>query len=81
MDDVHRPGEAPGPHFRSDRIIQVNGQWFLSTREGIEIGPYADRSAAEAAVARLATMLNGIDDPMIAAEFIRVEFNLLRREE
>jgi len=79
-DDSYRPGEPPVPHFRSDRIIQVNGQWFLSTREGIDVGPYADRAAAEAAVARLATLLKGIDDPIIAAEFIREEFNLLRRE-
>jgi hypothetical protein len=79
MDSTSRRGGAPrGLYVRSDRLSRVGGSWRVVTREGIEVGPFTHRPDAEAAAARIATLLDGIDDPVIAAAFIREEFNLLR---
>jgi len=74
----HRDGEPERLHVRSDRVVRVDGLWRVVTREGIEVGPFKRRRDAEAAAARISTLLNGIEDPAIASEFIREEFNLLR---
>lgn len=66
-----RTGEPPSKHFRSERCIQVNGDWYVATREGIEVGPYKTRERAEAAAAQLAKQLAGIADPNLAALCIR----------
>lgn len=34
--------------LRCDRFYVANGQWFFSTREGREIGPFNSRGAAAA---------------------------------
>ena len=31
---------------RSDRFIQKDGYWYYSTREGVYIGPFDDKSGA-----------------------------------
>lgn len=72
----HRGDEPPALHIRSDRCVLVNGQWFVVTREEIEVGPFESREDAEAASARISTLLAGITDPVVAAEFIREEFNI-----
>jgi len=42
-------------HFtRSERVFGAGGQWYFQTREGIDVGPYPTREAAEAEAARLA---------------------------
>jgi Domain of unknown function (DUF6316) len=66
-----RSGEPPRPHFRSDRVVLVNGAWFIDTREGIDVGPYATREAAEVAAQALGEMLAGVDDVDVAKLFIR----------
>lgn len=35
-----RHGEPYQSWFRSDRFFQMNGVWFFSTREGIDVGPF-----------------------------------------
>jgi hypothetical protein len=72
--DEYRDGEVPIPRVRSERIFN---QWFIRTREGIEVGPYPTREAAEAAAKQLSAMLDGINDPEITRQFIR-EFMLLK---
>ncbi|MEQ8857486.1 MAG: DUF6316 family protein [Pseudomonadales bacterium] len=42
-----RAGEAPKIWFRTNRVYAVGDVWFFSTREGIDIGPYASRDQAE----------------------------------
>ncbi len=37
---THRKGERPRTHFRSERVQQANGIWFLLTRESIQEGPF-----------------------------------------
>jgi hypothetical protein len=74
-----RRDEGDGHHFRSDRCVLVNGDWFVATREGIDVGPYGTREAAEAASRRIAEMLAGVSDPAVARQFIR-EFELLKTD-
>jgi hypothetical protein len=74
----HRQGESPGRHSRSERAIQIGDEWFISTREGIKIGPYATREEADVAAAELATMLIWVTDPEISRQFVIREFMLTR---
>lgn len=47
MSNIRQNGQAP-EGMRSSRFTQRGGEWFLQTREGIELGPF--ESHAEAAV-------------------------------
>ena len=33
-------------HFRSERTLRINGEWYFLTREGQTRGPYADKKCA-----------------------------------
>ncbi|MCM2319909.1 hypothetical protein D3C81_1959590 [compost metagenome] len=44
--------EAPGTHYRTDRISTVNGQYFFATREGTLVGPFFTRIDAQQAITR-----------------------------
>ncbi|MEE4361662.1 MAG: UDP-N-acetylmuramate:L-alanyl-gamma-D-glutamyl-meso-diaminopimelate ligase [Pseudomonadales bacterium] len=46
-----RDGERPRARYRSDRIFERDGAWRFATREGAELGPFADRATAEDALA------------------------------
>ena len=46
----HRAGEDDQTRFRTDRCFRVGDEYFFSTREGIDIGPYKSRQAAEKGV-------------------------------
>jgi hypothetical protein len=74
----HRQGESPQHHARSERAVQVDDEWFISTREGVNIGPYATREDAEAAAAELTTMLGQVSDPETSRQFVIREFMLTR---
>ena len=44
---MNRAGEQQNTHyFRSDRLFAVNDQWYFSTREHLDQGPYATRDEA-----------------------------------
>ncbi len=58
-----RAGEAPRVWFRTNRVYAVGGVWFFSTREGIDIGPYATRDQAEQDLACLIDILRRSRDP------------------
>ena len=47
-----RRGEKRQLRFRSDRMFVADNQWYFSTREGDEMGPYATREEAEAELVR-----------------------------
>ena len=67
MSHRSRNGEPPRAHFRSeDRCFMVN-QWFLATREGIDVGPFPTRAAVEDAAKDVIALLKRADDPIIAA--------------
>jgi hypothetical protein len=38
--------------FRSDRFFTSEGQWYFSTREGVDFGPFTVRSDGEKALMR-----------------------------
>ena len=37
----------PALHFRSDRISNINGEYFFSTRENTLIGPFSTKVQAQ----------------------------------
>lgn len=54
----HRAGEAGSIPFRTGRFFNVGGNWYFSTRESIDQGPYASRQEAVEALAHyLATVV------------------------
>lgn len=57
----------------------ADGKWYFATREGIDVGPYATRKAAEEGSARLARMLRGVDEPVAVRKIIG-EFMFLMGE-
>ena len=70
---AHRRDESPRTWFRSDRIFRVDGQWFIHTREGIAVGPYVDKFAAEVDAEMLKALLIGLegdDAKQIIKEFM-----------
>ncbi len=44
---THRKGEVSKHHFRSDRFFCVDSQWFFTTRESSELGPFSSRADAQ----------------------------------
>jgi len=45
---AHRLGDlCPAPRGRSERVYRRGLQWYVSTREGTPIGPFATRTEAE----------------------------------
>ena len=40
-------GDDAKMHFQMDRFIQQNGEWYYTTREGEERGPFESREDAE----------------------------------
>lgn len=52
LDSHHRQGECGDIPFRSDRYFCVGTQWYFSTREGFDSGPYANKERAEQSLDR-----------------------------
>ena len=68
--DIRR-GETQKTYFRSvGRALLADGRWYFATREGIDVGPYPSRQAAEAGGVRLAKALKGAKDPIAARKII-----------
>ena len=44
---ICRNGEAEKHWYRSDRFFKVNGAWYFTTREHIDIGPFGTVQSAE----------------------------------
>lgn len=42
-----RTGETEVKHYRADRFYSIAGQWFFSSRENLQVGPFASREMAE----------------------------------
>lgn len=56
---AHRRHETPKTWFRSERVFRVDGDWFIHTREGIAVGPYQDKFAADVDAEVLKSLLVG----------------------
>jgi hypothetical protein len=44
----NRSGEKAKSWFRSERFYSVSGDWYFTTREAMELGPFPSRKDAEA---------------------------------
>lgn len=70
---ANRRHETPKTWFRSERVFRVDGEWFIHTREGIAVGPYQDKFAADVDAEVLKSLLvgSGEDEAVsIIREFI-----------
>lgn len=77
-----RRDEASRTWFRSDRVFRVDGDWFIHTREGIAVGPYSDKFAADVDAGMLKSLLAGVNPEeafRIIQEFMETGGNLGRR--
>jgi len=43
----YRNGETINTHFRAERFFCISGLWYFSTRENLQVGPFAQREDAE----------------------------------
>lgn len=41
-----RQGEQEKSWYRSDRFFRVNGDWYFSTREKVDVGPFDSKERA-----------------------------------
>lgn len=57
-----RTGEGSRVWFRTHRVFAVGDAWFIATREGLDVGPYASRDEARAEAERLRDILQGLPD-------------------
>ncbi|MBM4202610.1 MAG: hypothetical protein FJ194_00475 [Gammaproteobacteria bacterium] len=66
--------ERPCYWFRSDRVFVMNGWWYFSAREGIELGPYATHLEADLEArtlsGQLASMCPGLQSRVVICQFI-----------
>jgi hypothetical protein len=53
----HRTGESARIWFRTSRIFNENGAWYIAPREGINVGPYHQLRRAQLDAERLIQML------------------------
>lgn len=53
-----RKGERPRSYFRTERVQQANGLWYLLTRESIQEGPFSTKQEALATLERQAAVWN-----------------------
>jgi hypothetical protein len=59
---AHRKNEEPRIWFRSERVFRVDEEWFIHTREGIAVGPYSDKFAADVDAEVLKSLLAEADE-------------------
>ena len=55
-----RRGETPKKWTRTSRYFRVGGAWFFATREGIDVGPFANKKEAIMQSERLIERLIGV---------------------
>lgn len=65
-----RDGEDGPVPLRSGRLYNENGQWYVSTREGRPIGPFATREQAEDALSDFIDFIQSAS-PELLVRFFR----------
>ena len=69
----HRAGEEDKVHFRSERIVAVNGEWFLAVRDVPNLlGPFSSKAKAERALAMFLGDLEANYTPAQALTHLRL---------
>jgi hypothetical protein len=61
-----RVGEDERNWFRSERIYNLDGRWFFTTREGDELGPFPNHEVAKEEAKGFADVV--CKDGILAAE-------------
>ena len=61
-----RAGEQDKMRFRGSHVFPAHGKWYFNTREGVDVGPFESRNAAEINSTRLRLVLAKIDDRELA---------------
>lgn len=44
---TNREGETAATHLRTTRYYCISGQWFFSTRENLQVGPFQSQDDAQ----------------------------------
>lgn len=57
-----RTGEQEKTRFRSERHYSVSGNYYFSTREGVEIGPFKTKSELEQAMGYFIEIIGKLSD-------------------
>lgn len=52
-----RRGEQEKVWFRTQRYFSVGSDWYVATREGVDVGPFKSRTEAASSIGRY---LNGV---------------------
>jgi Domain of unknown function (DUF6316) len=72
MSHTARKGELPNLRpRRQERVFEVNSGWYVTTREGIYVGPYPTKMVAGEAAKELTGILDGVDDVKVGEAFVR----------
>lgn len=66
-----RRGEPVRTRYRSERVFRSGQEWFIATREGIDVGPYGSLEEARHEIVKLVAILSQIDNEAAAAVVIR----------
>lgn len=62
-----RKNEPEKTWFRGERCFSADGQWYLATREGVNIGPFSDQRAAQRSISLYLKSLSDRKDANIYA--------------
>lgn len=63
-----RQGEKDNIPFRSGRFYSVGSEWYATTREGRELGPFRSREDVKMAVAAYVAELSALEGQPTASE-------------
>jgi hypothetical protein len=66
-----REGEAQDLPLRKGRFAQRDGEWFLTTRENIELGPFESHAEASMCLDEYLSFVNGAD-PIELEQFYKI---------
>ncbi|KZZ59730.1 hypothetical protein A3762_04355 [Oleiphilus sp. HI0125] len=61
-----RKGEGKATYFRSERLQVIDGQYYIATREGEDLGPFGTRVEAERGLARFIEAIQDHDNYRLA---------------
>ncbi len=65
---VNRKGENSPLPYRKDRFFMVDSEWYFTTREKLDHGPYSTRRKAELECEAYIFVCKHIDNPFIHAD-------------
>lgn len=64
---TNRTGENGSIPDRHGRFLQKEGYWYYTTREGVDIGPFDNRSDAEVGVGEFIDFICASEPKILAA--------------